>query len=83
MSFQCLDNETKSPQSTWTSLDLLGNRGKRNRSGSDPSPKPSQENHQFSDDPQTRLCKLGVNSWILIQIVSDSRPRESIQGSDL
>ena len=53
------DNEKKTPQPTWTSLDLLGNKGKRNRRGSDSSPKPTQENLQVTEDDQlTRLYKI-------------------------
>ena len=51
------DNEKRSLQSTWTSLDLLGNRERRNRSGSDSSPKPTQENPQLSGDDQTSNVK--------------------------
>ena len=55
MLFNGVDNDKKSPQPTWTSLDLLGNRGKRNLRGSDSSPKLTQENSQASEEDQTRL----------------------------
>ncbi|XP_028391511.1 uncharacterized protein LOC114516282 [Dendronephthya gigantea] len=51
------DVEKKSPQPTWTSLDLLGNRGKRDRCGGASSPKPSEESIQVIEDDHTSLLK--------------------------